>query len=338
MQHLKLQTIGELLYYFPTRWSDAAEIKPISALVTSETASIYGTATNIKLSKGFRSHVAMAHATITDATGEIDAIWFHQQYIAKMLAEGTSAKFTGKISQNKKGLYISNPEFERIDKAPDVGHSLFGEGVTGSTLFPIYPETRGITSRWIFHTIQKIFTSGVLDSITDPIPDYILKKYNLPGLKTALIWMHTPQKMNDALAAEKRFAFEEIFLIQIGKQRDRLKNEKSPSFAVHKNPEEILKFTSRFPFKETNAQHKAIETIMNDFSHGAPMSRLLEGDVGRAKPPWRPRRPTRPLPAARKVRSSEHFRSPICARPKFWPTNTLNRSLNIFITLAFQLL
>lgn len=283
LQKLGLKTVGDLLYYAPQRYSDATEIKNISELIKGEQVSIYGKIEHIKLGKGFRTKVAMATATIEDATGKIGAVWFHQPYIAKMIMEGTYAKFSGKISENKKGLYISNPEFEIIDKLPvGIGASLFGSPNEAAS-FPIYSETRGLTSKWIYHAIQKIFSAGILDIISDPIPEDILKKYNLPGLKTALVWIHTPRKHSDAEAARKRFAFEEVFFIQLQKQKERLENEKNPAFIIEKSPEDIEKFTSRFPFKETEAQRKAINHILEDFKRGRPMSRLLEGDVGSGK-------------------------------------------------------
>jgi ATP-dependent DNA helicase RecG len=60
-------------------------------------------------------------------------------------------------------------------------------------------------------------------------------------------------------------------------------SEKSPAFTIEKSYEDIQKFTSRFPFKETEAQAKAIDQILKDFASGHPMSRLLEGDVGSGK-------------------------------------------------------
>ena len=284
LKKLGLKTIGDLLYHFPARYSDTSEIKNIRDVAKGESVSIYGKITGIELKKGFRSRIPMATATIEDETGSISAVWFHQPYIAKMIQEGTFAKFSGKISEGKRGLSISNPEFEMIDKAPiAVGSSLFGENHEAGLSLPVYPETRGITSKWFYHAIQKIFAASILDSLQDPIPPEILKKYSLPVLPTSLIWIHQPKKIQDAEVARKRFAFEEVFLIQLRKQKERIEIENDPAFVIEKSEADILKFTSRFPFKETNAQQKAISQILLDFRSGRPMSRLLEGDVGSGK-------------------------------------------------------
>jgi ATP-dependent DNA helicase RecG len=122
-----------------------------------------------------------------------------------------------------------------------------------------------------------------LESLEDPLPKEILEKYSLPGLRTALIWAHTPLKKEQAEVARKRFAFEEIFFIQLEKQAERREYEKNPSFSVQASNEAVEEFVRRFPFPATEAQMKAIEAIVEDMKRGKAMSRLLEGDVGSGK-------------------------------------------------------
>ena len=92
-------------------------------------------------------------------------------------------------------------------------------------ILPVYPETAGITSRWLRLAIQRILNS-LEENIVDPIPENILKKYHLPSLKSSLIFIHKPRKIKDAEAARKRLAFEEIFFIQLARlcQRQERKN------------------------------------------------------------------------------------------------------------------
>ncbi len=181
-------------------------------------------------------------------------------------------------------MYFSNPKVEKISKLPlGVGDSLFGEDGEKHSLYPVYPESRGITSNWFYHSIAKVFLSGALENIVDPIPENILEKYSLPKLKTALIWIHSPQKENDSLSARKRFAFEEVFFIQLQKKKDRMLWNKNPAHVIKKTNDKIKNFTDRFPFKMTEAQDKATSEIFSDFAKGHAMARLLEGDVGSGK-------------------------------------------------------
>ena len=287
LQKLGIKTVLDLLYYFPARYGNIAEIKNISSFQKGEHVTVYGKINKLKTGKSFKTNIAMAEGEITDVNdNKIKVVWFRQPYIAKMLYDGALVKLSGVVSERKGGLYLSNPEHEVVKELPiGVGDSLWG--ATAENLekfgFPVYPETKGITSKWMYHAVDKIFKSGILDVIEDPIPDDVLKKYNLPTLSTALVWMHAPQKENDALSARKRFAFEEVFMIQIRKMQDRKKNQKKQSFILHTPDSQTQDFIKRFPFEATDAQKRAIADAIKDMKSGRPMSRLLEGDVGSGK-------------------------------------------------------
>ncbi len=301
LKKLGLKTIQDLLYHFPTRYGDTSEIKNISSLISGESAVIFGKITGLKTGKAFIKRTPISEGYIEDETGKIKVIWFHQPYIAKMIHDGALVRVEGKVSKKKNPrtvlgsslgtslggseiLSFINPKIEVISKLPTgVGDSLFGEEGEAHSLYPVYPESQGLTSNWLYHAIQKIFAGRILDSIIDPIPSYILKTYNLPSLSTALVWIHAPLKKDHALSARKRFAFEEVFFIQLQKKKDQLLWKKEPSFIIEKTPEEIEQFVKRFPFTATDAQKKAIGHIMTDFYSGHAMSRLLEGDVGSGK-------------------------------------------------------
>jgi ATP-dependent DNA helicase RecG len=284
LKKIGLKTIEDLLYHFPTRYGDTSEMKNIGSLIAGETAVIFGRVSGLKTGKAFIKRTPISEGIIEDETGKIKVIWFHQPYIAKMIHEGALVRVEGKVSDRKGVLGMMNPKIETVVKLPTgVGDSLFGEEGEAHSLYPVYPESQGITSNWFYHAIQKVMGSGILDNITDAVPDYILKTYNLPSLATALIWIHAPLKKDHAVSARKRFAFEEVFFIQLQKKKDRLLWQKEPAFVIEKTPAEIEQFVKRFPFTATDAQRKAIETIMNDFRSGHAMSRLLEGDVGSGK-------------------------------------------------------
>jgi ATP-dependent DNA helicase RecG len=284
LKKIGLKTIEDLLYHFPTRYGDTSEMKNIGSLTVGETAVIFGKVSGLKTGKAYIKKTPISEGYIEDETGRIKAIWFHQPYITKMIHEGALVRVEGKISERKEILGMMNPKIEVVTKLPiGVGDSLFGGEGEAHSLYPVYPESKGTTSNWIYHSIQKVLKSGILENIKDPIPDYILKTYNLPSLATALIWIHAPLKQTDALSARKRFAFEEVFFIQLQKKKDRLLWQKEPTFVIEKTPAEIEQFVKRFPFTATEAQRKAINNIMTDFRSGHAMSRLLEGDVGSGK-------------------------------------------------------
>ncbi|MDO8589833.1 MAG: ATP-dependent DNA helicase RecG [bacterium] len=276
LKKLGITSIKDLLYHVPARYGDTAQVQKIETLTKGSVAVIFGNISGLKTSKAFRKKIPMAEGVVEDDTGKIKIIWFHQAYLAKMIAEGSNVRVEGKVSERNGQLYFSNP---KVESAPD----LFTQTSRTHSLYPIYPETRGLTSNWIYHKIQNLFVSKILDEIVDPIPAEILKKYSLPDLRTSLIYIHTPKKEEHAQMARKRFAFEEIFFIQLERQKVRHEFKERNAFIIEKSEEELEKFVKRFPFEATATQKRSIQHILDDFHRGHPMSRLLEGDVGSGK-------------------------------------------------------
>ncbi|MFZ2523650.1 MAG: ATP-dependent DNA helicase RecG [Minisyncoccia bacterium] len=284
LDKIGLKTINDLLYHFPARYGDTKQIKSISFLEKGMEATIFGSISNLKTSKAFFKKIPMSDGTLSDETGKIKLVWFNQPYIAKMIHEGQTVRVEGKIAERKGELYISNPKIEIATNIPTaVGENLFGEEGEEHSMYPVYPESKGVTSNWIYHAIQKAFSLGVLEKITDPIPEYILEKYNLPSIRTALIWIHAPKTEKNALSARKRFAFEEIFFIQLEKQKEKKLWSQKSSFNIQTSEKDINEFIKRFPFEATKSQLGAISSVTEDLKRGYPMSRLLEGDVGSGK-------------------------------------------------------
>lgn len=290
LRRLGLSTIKDLLYHFPNRYTDISEIRQINTLTEEDgTVTILGKIGKLKTSKTFKNKIPMGQATLSDLTGSIHIVWFHQPYLAKILKEGTTVRVTGKVSNSKTyGLTLTNPEIDKSEVLPiDIHNSLFEKENNKEKIsqfgYPIYHESRGITSKWFYHTISKILKSDCAKNIKDYIPNEILDHYKLPNLYTALVWIHLPQQKNHAEIARKRFSFEEVFFIQLARQRERILYDKLFSYKLEIPDKDIKDFISRFPFKPTNSQSKVISTILNDLKLEKPMSRLLEGDVGSGK-------------------------------------------------------
>lgn len=187
LNKLKIFSVADLLFHFPTRYGHISEIKPINQLVAGEHATIYGRFWSPDIKRGFKSKILRAEGEVIDETGKIKVVWFNQAYIAKMIQSGQFVEFTGKVMENKRGKYLANPEFKKVDSMPiDLHNSLFNfEKKKQNEIFgfPVYAETRGITSKWFYHAIEKILKEKTLDSVEDYIPKEILKKYHLPSLK-----------------------------------------------------------------------------------------------------------------------------------------------------------
>jgi len=286
LKRLGLLTLQDMLFYFPVRYSDMSEVKMIRDLLPGDIATVYGEVSGLKTKKAFKSKIPMAEGVVEDGSGKLKVMWFNQAYIAKMLHNGQKVSLTGKVSDSKYGLTMQNPEYEKTNSLPiDVHNSLFHKEGDDKKQFhyPVYKETKGITSKWMYHAVHKIVAQGLTKDMPDYIPANILEKYNLPKLSTALVWIHMPKNKKNSESARKRFAFEEVFFIQLEKQRERAENSNKKSFKIEVEKKDIKNFTDRFPFKMTAGQEGAIKDIFKDFEGTHPMSRLLEGDVGSGK-------------------------------------------------------
>lgn len=283
LKKLKIATLRDLLYHFPIRLEKARTVKRIADIDQGDEVIIYGTIEKIEKTKAFRKKISLTRATIRDGTGTIRAVWFHQPYIAELLKGKSLVELAGKVSKDAKGLYLANPESRNVNSVGLPVNALLNDGKPQAILQPVYPESRGITSRWFFYSIKKLFGTHLHEKIEDPLPSEILKKYRLPSLSTAFVWVHQPRKRSDYDAARKRFAFEEIFFIQLARQKARQEYKSNPALAVKVNRKDHERFLSRFSFSLTGAQKNAIESIFVDFKKDSPMMRLLEGDVGSGK-------------------------------------------------------
>lgn len=283
LEHLRIHTVQDLLFHLPFRYEVGGEGSTIAGLTPGMSASVVGVIEKLQTKKSWKRKIPVGEARIRDASGTIKVMWFNQPYVAKMVTEGSVVRATGKIGGTVGKLYLANPAIEPADAIPD--GELFTEksATEGAQLYAMYPETKGVTSLWFRHAIAKMLKQSVLEGAHDPIPEPILSKYHLPKLSTALVWIHTPQNEADAAAARKRFAFEEVFLIQVERGLERMRQSHEKGFRVDAPQDDIEGFVDSFSFTATKAQQQAIAAIVTDMKRGVPMSRLLEGDVGSGK-------------------------------------------------------
>jgi len=283
LKRLKIETVQDLLYHFPARYEHAGDQTTVTGLTAGSDAMLYGTIRKPETRRAWKSKRPMSEAWLEDGTGRVKLMWFNQPYIAKMLNDGMMVKITGHV-EGKTSNYIANPEVEPVQELPVGGtDTVFGADEDEDELFAVYPESRGVTSRWFRHAIAKVLKEGALDECIDPIPEAVLKRYKLPTLTTALVWIHQPQNERDAQASRKRFSFEEVFIIQIAKYQLRISHDKQPTIEIADGSERAQEFIERLPFSLTKGQQNAVDTIMEDISMPPAMSRLLEGDVGSGK-------------------------------------------------------
>lgn len=279
LEKLGIFKFEDFLFHLPTRYDDFSLISKISQLQAGETVTIKGQVTSIKNQylRGTRIKT-LQKATINDETGSIEAVWFNQPFIVKNLPEGITVSLSGKVEQSRKGLSITSPDYEVLGSDSD--NSLH----TGR-LVPIYPETKGISSKWLRRQIHNIINQFESE-VTEYLPEALVTRNSFPNIRDALKTIHFPSTLDEANAAKKRLAFDELFLLQLAsikKRREWSEKKKGKKLEIEKFQENIDKFIDSLPFKLTSAQLKAIHDIADDLSSDKPMNRLLQGDVGSGK-------------------------------------------------------
>lgn len=272
LKKLGLFTVGDLLRHFPFRYDDYSQVSLVGKISPGETVTISGEIIKSKTVRTWKRRMTITEIEIQDGSGKIKAVWFNQPYLAEQLAVGKNVRVSGKASIDKKDVpYFSNPVWEMASR----------ETTNTGRLVPVYPETEGLSSRWLRWQVQTFLKLDL--KIGDPVPETILKRLNLPGIGKALHWIHFPDTLNHALVAQKRFAFEEMFLLQLKSLQIRSAWQKEQAVKIKFNEKLIKEFVSSLPFKLTGAQRKSSFEILKDLEKKRPMNRLLNGDVGSGK-------------------------------------------------------
>ncbi len=273
-----IRTVRDLLWHFPARYEDFSKVYPIAELEPGQQATIQGVIEDVESKHSWRRGMAIVEATIADDSGTIRAIWFNQPYVANALKRGRAANFAGKASISEEGeIYLSNPTYEVMRLRDGAGQEMSHT----ARLVPVYPETRGLTSRGIRFVTQQLFKKH--PAFKEWIPRAALADAGFPELNEAIHAIHFPRRIEDAHAARARFSFEELFLLQIVNMQRKMKIAAEAAPAIPTDIEEVKAMLARLPFALTQSQKQSLWEIIQDIAKPRPMNRLLQGDVGSGK-------------------------------------------------------
>lgn len=276
LKKLDLVTIEDLIYHFPFRYDDFSQIEKIRDINPNEKITIQGVVWQIKNVRT-RTGKFLTNAQVADESGLLDVIWFNQPYLTKSIKSGTAISLSGKVDTSGPRPKMISPTYEIIRErsAQPTLHT--------GRLVPIYPETEGLSSKWLRTKIALILPL-YLKEISEHLPTEIINFQKLTNLESALNLIHQPNSYEDVDTARHRLAFDELFLMQILSKKRKLEwQEHKKSVTIKKNPSLMKEFILSLPFKLTIAQEKAINQALEDLSKSTPMNRLLEGDVGSGK-------------------------------------------------------
>jgi len=271
LSRLSLTHVGDLLYHVPSRYLDFSKNLPIANVQIGEVVTIKGEVTFLK-NQYTKSGRKIQIGEIKDSTGSLTVVWFNQPFLVRTIYPGDKLSLAGKIDWFGRTPALVSPEYEKIDMSVHTGR-----------IIPIYPETKGVSSKWLRGRIKYVF-ENCLAEITDPLPANILQSNALVGLVDALRFIHFPKNLEEIELGRRRLAFDELLALQLASlKRKRLwqKNQVVRKLDIERDA--VQKFIGNLPFKLTTTQEKAVKEILNDLGGEVPMNRLLEGDVGSGK-------------------------------------------------------
>ncbi|MGE5425858.1 MAG: ATP-dependent DNA helicase RecG [Bacillota bacterium] len=272
LHKLGLETVSDLLFYFPFRYEDYSQTSPIGNIEAGMNVSITGTIEMITNKRSLRQRRQLTEALVSDETGMIKVVWFNQPFIAQNLKAGDLVSLAGKAAESYGQLSLVSPQYE---KASSQG-LIHTQG-----LIPIYHLNSDLSQKQLRFLIKQALPAS--DSLEEWLPADLISKLGLLPLKEAIRQVHFPESLDLAQAARRRLGFSELFLRQLRSQslKHQLKNKQAPKVSF----QELLtrKFVSSLPFELTKGQKQAAWEILQDIDREAPMSRLLEGDVGSGK-------------------------------------------------------
>lgn len=269
---LGLETLADVLYYFPRRYDDYSQLKPINRILFGEEITIIGMVQSINIRPIRDGKRKIVEAVISDGTGFLRLTWFNQEFIARQINEGSQIVVSGKVEIYLGRFVMNNPDWEHVES----------EHLHTNRIVPIYSLTANVTQKNLRRLIYETVTHWS-QRIPDHLPQEIIEKAQVISLQDAIKQAHFPDSQDALLKARNRLAFDEILLLQLGVQQQKRNWQANPakSFAVDDNwiSDEI----TTLPFQLTNAQTQVVGAIREDLNSGKPMNRLLQGDVGSGK-------------------------------------------------------
>jgi ATP-dependent DNA helicase RecG len=272
LSKLGLQTLGDMLYYYPRRYDDYSSLKPIKDLFYGEQVTVIGTIQSVHSRPIRGGKASIIETIISDGTAGLRLSFFNQPWLANRFKQGEAISVSGRVDQYLGRLVMNSPDWEPVEV----------ESLHTNRIVPVYPLTERITQKWLRNVMKQVVEYWA-PRVVDALPESTRSSARLLTLPDALEQIHFPGSQEKLRAARERLAFDEIFYLQMGVLRQKIdwKSVDAKRFPV--SDEWLDTRLKSLPFTLTNAQQNALKDIRTDLDSGKPMNRLIQGDVGSGK-------------------------------------------------------
>jgi len=266
---LGIYTLGDLICHFPRGYEDRTKLVTIEKLEVDQPACFKAMVMNTPRTSHIRKGLDITRVQVADHTARLNLTFFNQKYATEQLQYGKEYIFYGAVSGDFIGYNMTSPVFEALDSAP----------VTTRRVLPIYPLTAGLSNASVLKAVRQAL--AICDVPAEILPEKVRMQYGILPAERAYYAIHEPNSMEEAEMAKRRLIFEEFFVFSAGLSLMRAARAKKKTAPYEKCG--LEEFFSVLPFTLTGAQQRAIREIREDLQKGAPMNRLVQGDVGSGK-------------------------------------------------------
>ncbi|HEY6379078.1 MAG TPA: ATP-dependent DNA helicase RecG [Candidatus Dormibacteraeota bacterium] len=273
LARIGVSTVGDLLLLLPRRYEDTRDVRPLRELVPGPQAqTVRARVRSLTTRRSPYKRTVLVEATLEDDGAVAEAIWFNQPFLRNRLHQGDQVVLSGKARLTPSGrLQLQSPVFE-ADR---------GDQRHVGRLAPVYPETEGLTSRFLRERIEPLLPAA--EQLDDALPPPRRDRQGLLPLAEAVRQIHQPTTVELRDRALERIAFTELFQLQLAAQRARRRRLAGTGAVIPYEPQIARDFVTSLSFRLTDGQRRAAHEILLDLGGPGSMNRLLQGDVGSGK-------------------------------------------------------
>ncbi len=264
-----LETVHDLLTFFPRTYEDYSDITTIAAIRPGK-VSLRGHFEAGK-TRRVRRGMTVTEATLVDATGKVAVVWFNQAYRLAQLKKDEEFLVSGEFSLQRGRYQIVNPSAEATT----------GEAASGGRIVPVYRQIAGLKSVVVRRILFEL--RPLMMTLDETLPVDLVKREGLVSYSEAVQALHFPNSDAELTAAKERMGFEELLALMLASVLNRADNAALAAHTINFSAQDAQQFVANLPFSLTNAQRVAAWEAIQNLAAGAPMNRLLQGDVGSGK-------------------------------------------------------
>jgi len=197
LKRLGVEKVKDLVYLFPHRHNDFANMRKVFELTPGEEQTAVLTVWEAS-ETGQGPRKKSTQAILGDDTGNVRAVWFNQPWLARTLRPGTQVVLSGKVGIFRGQFVFESPDYDIFQGQEEL--------VNTGRLVPIYPLTDGLYQRTLRRIVKQALDASI-SQVTDFLPDDLRHRTGLIGIQNAIAQMHYPDSQHDWATARRRLAF-----------------------------------------------------------------------------------------------------------------------------------